>query len=155
MANIPELVDGLNGSDHKVAYQCLQQLEKESDLTADVYPFFNVFVELLSSPNSYLRTRGIILIAANAKWDSDNKIDEIMDSYLKHIADEKPITARQCIQALPTIAIYKPELREDIKNALLRANSGKYAESMQSLVQKDIQKALSEMDRINKESKAQ
>lgn len=149
MANIAELVDGLKGSDHKAAYQCLQQLEKESSLTADVYPFFNVFVELLSSPNSYLRTRGIILIAANAKWDTDYRIDEIIDIYVRHIADEKPITARQCIQALPTIAQYKPELKEDIKNALLRANPGKYAESMQPLVQKDIQKALIQIDNLN------
>ena len=149
MANIPELVNGLKNSNHKEAYRCLKQLENESSLSSEVYPFFDVFAELLSSPNSYLRTRGIVLIAANAKWDTDNKIDEIIDVYVKHIADEKPITARQCIQALPTIARYKPELREDIKNALLRANPGRYAESMQPLVQKDIQKALIQIDNLN------
>lgn len=145
MASISELVEGLKSSKHNEAYQCLKQLENESSQTSDVYPFFNVFVELLNSPNSYLRTRGIVLIAANSKWDTDYKIDEIIDSYLKHIEDEKPITARQCIQALPTISKYKPELKEDIKTALLRANPGRYAESMQSLVQKDIQKALNEI----------
>ena len=33
--------------------------------------------EMLDSDNPYIRTRGLLLISANAKWDSDNKIDEI------------------------------------------------------------------------------
>ncbi len=44
------------------------------------------------------------MIAYNAKWDKDNKIDEIIDKYLKHIQDVKSITARQCIKLLPMIA---------------------------------------------------
>ncbi len=64
------------------------------------------------------RTRRLTLIAYNAKWDKDNKIDEIIDEYLKHIEDVKPITARQCIKLLPMIAKNKPELKEDIVWAL-------------------------------------
>lgn len=44
------------------------------------------------------------MIVYNAKWDKDNKIDEIIDKYLKHIQDVKPITTRQCIKLLPMIA---------------------------------------------------
>ncbi|WP_312441038.1 hypothetical protein [Lacrimispora sp.] len=40
----------------------------------------------------------ITLIAANAKWDRDNRIDEIIDELLRHVMDEKPVTARQCIK---------------------------------------------------------
>ena len=77
---------------------------------------------MLDDPNSYIRTRGILLIAANAKWDIDYKIYEIIDSLLKHITDDKPITARQCIKSLPIIAKYKPDLTDDICNALKTAN---------------------------------
>ena len=47
-------------------------------------------------------------------------VDEIIDGYLKHITDVKPITARQCIKLLPMIAKDKPELRNDICSALDR-----------------------------------
>lgn len=44
--------------------------------------------------------------------------DEIIDKYLKHITDVKPITARQCIRLLPVVAKYKPELKNDIISAI-------------------------------------
>ncbi len=94
MSNIQDLVDGLMNKDDKHAYQCLKRLEDESNLSDDVYPFFDIFVEMLNNRNSYIRTRGMLLIAANAKWDTDNKIDEIINEYLKPILDEKPITAK-------------------------------------------------------------
>lgn len=148
VTDIQNLVIGLIHSDNKQAYQFLKILENESFHSAVVYPFFDNFVEMLSSTNSYVRTRGIILIAANAKWDRDYKIDEIIDKYLKHITDVKPITARQCIKMLPTLAKYKPDLKPDIENALHSANLTKYKESMQSLVWKDIQKCLADIQNL-------
>ncbi|NMA85389.1 MAG: SufBD protein [Epulopiscium sp.] len=134
----------MNSYDNQ-AYQCLKQLKDKSSHSAEVYEFFDTFAEMLSNTNSYIRTRGIVLIAANAKWDVDYKIDEIIDEYLKHIVDDKPITARQCIKALPSIVKYKPDLKNDIENALHRANPSRYKESMQSLIFKDIQKSLEDI----------
>ncbi len=94
------------------------------------------------------RTRRLTLIAYNAKWDKDNKIDEIIDEYLKHIEDVKPITARQCIKLLPMIAKNKPELKEDIVSALQKADISIYADSMQPLVYKDIQNSLAEIEKL-------
>ena len=56
--------------------------------------------------------------------------------------DGKPITARQCIKALPNIAKFKPDLIDDIHAALNSANPQRYADSMQSLVYNDIRAAL-------------
>lgn len=44
---------------------------------------------ILDSDNSYVCIRGLTLLAYNAKWDKDYKIDEIIDKYLKHITDVK------------------------------------------------------------------
>lgn len=140
--DIESLVNGLIDSDDKHAYQCLKQLEDESVKSSAVYPYFDLFVEMLDNTNSYIRTRGIILIAVNAKWDVDYKIDEIIDKYLKHITDIKPITARQCIKSLPALVQYKPELKDDVINALCMANLLRYKQSMKSLVLKDIQDSL-------------
>ncbi|MPM29187.1 hypothetical protein SDC9_75727 [bioreactor metagenome] len=145
VSNIQSLVDGLRDKNNQYAYECLKQLESESKLSDAVYSHLDSFISMLEDSNSYIRTRGILLIAANAKWDRDNKIDEIIDSYLRHIMDAKPITARQAIQALPTIARYKPELIDQISNALRSANPQTYSSSMQPLVDKDTQDALREI----------
>ena len=82
---ISELVSGLYDSNDKSAYKCLQELELISEKDSSVYSFFDTFVEMLDNSNSYIRTRGLLLISANAKWDSDYKIDEIIYKYLKRI----------------------------------------------------------------------
>ena len=102
-------------------------------------------LDMMDSDNSYIRTRALTLIAYNAKWDKDYKIDEMIDRYLRHITDVKPISARQCIKLLPMIAKNKPDLKEDILAALHKADVSRYADSMQPLVYKDIQKALAEI----------
>ena len=148
MDEIEKLVEDLSSKDDKYAYNCLKQLETVSKMSNCVYLYFDTFAEMLDSPNSYIRTRGLILIAANSKWDKDHKIDEIIDKYLKCIMDDKPITARQCIKALPTIAKYKPELVNCICTALGKANPEIYKSSMKSLVYNDIVSALEKINSI-------
>ena len=139
--NISETVALLLDPDSRVAYRALQDLQAESEASDRVYPHMDQFSAMLDSDNSYVRTRGLTLLAYNARWDTDYKIDEVIDRYLKHITDVKPITARQCIKLLPMIAKYKPELREDILSALYKANVSFYPDSMQTLVWKGIQTA--------------
>ena len=143
--NIAETFELLFDKNSNVAYKALQELQKESAETDCVYPYMDRLSDMLDSDNSYIRTRGLTLIAYNAKWDKDYKIDEIIDKYLRHITDVKPITARQCIKLLPIIAKYKPELKNDILSALHKVNTCVYGDSLQSLVYKDIQKALKEI----------
>lgn len=146
--NIAETFELLFNKNNNVAYKALQKLQKESEETDCVYPYMDRLSDMLDSDNSYLRTRGLTLLAYNAKWDKDYKIDEIIDKYLKHITDIKPITARQCIKLLPIVAKYKPELKNDILSALYKANISVYDDSMKSLVYKDIQKVLKEIQKL-------
>lgn len=146
--NTAETFELLFDKNNKVAYKALQELQKESEKTDHVYPYMDRLSDMLNSDNSYIRTRGLILIAYNAKWDKDYKIDEVIDDYLKHITDVKPITARQCIKLLPVIAENKLELKNDILSALQKADISFYDDSMQPLVYKDIQKALKEIQKL-------
>ena len=143
--NIAETFELLFDKNNKVAYKALQELQKESEEANCVYPYMDRLSDMLDSDNSYIRTRGLTLIAYNAKWDKDYKIDEIIDKYLRHITDVKTITARQCIKLLSIIVKYKPELRNNILSALHKANLCIYDDSMQPLVYKDIQKVLKEI----------
>lgn len=146
--NIADTFELLFNKNNNVAYKALQELQKESKETDCVYSYVDRLSDMLDSDNSYIRTRGLTLLAYNAKWDKDYKIDEIIDKYLKHITDVKPITARQCIKLLPIVAKYKPELKNDILSALYKADISVYDDNMQPLVHKDIQKALKEIEKL-------
>ena len=148
LGNIGETFELLFDKNNNVAYKAFQELQKESEETDCVYPFIDRLSDMLDSDNSYIRTRGLTLLAYNAKWDKEYKVDEIIDEYLKHITDVKPITARQCIKLLPIIAKHNPELKNDILSALNKANISIYDYSMQPLVYKDIQKALKEIKKL-------
>ncbi len=143
--SIEAIFERLLDKNNRTAYAALQDLQKESEHSDKVYSYMDKLFDMLDSDKSYIRTRGLTLIACNSKWDSDNKIDEIIDEYLKHITDVKPITARQCIKLLPMIAKHKPELKNDIVSALKKANISGYADSMRQLVCKDIQNAIAEI----------
>ena len=146
MQTVDELMDGLRGKDNQVAYACLRTLGARSEASPEVYRRMDALVEMMGSDNSYQRTRGLLLIAANARWDVDNRIDEIIDAFLTHVEDAKPITALQCIQCLPELARYKPELVPDIQRALTEAKTYRYPDTMRSLVRKDIADALRRID---------
>lgn len=146
--NTAEIFELLFDKNNNTAYKALQELQRKSLDSDEVYPYMDRLGDMLDSDNSYIRTRGLTLLACNSKWDRDNKIDEIIDKYLKHITDVKPITARQCIKLLPTIAENKPELKDDIVSALRKADISFYDDSMQPLIYKDIQKSLKEIQKL-------
>lgn len=91
---VEELLELLTSQDNSQAYQALKALEEMSAESNCLYPHMDKFIAMASSGNSYVRTRGLALIAHNAKWDVDDKIDGIIGGYLEHITDEKPICAR-------------------------------------------------------------
>lgn len=139
---VEELLELLASRDNSQAYQALKALEEMSAESNCLYPHMDKFIAMASSGNSYVRTRGLALIAHNAKWDVDGKIDGIIDRYLEHITDEKPICARQCIKLLPLLAEAKPALAPKIVSSLRDANVARYPDSMRPLVQKDTRDSL-------------
>lgn len=142
MKSIEDLVQDLHHHNHNFAYASMKQLIDESRKSNCVYPFFDKFIDMLEDENSYVRNRGIALISENARWDVDNKVDEMIDLYLMHINDCKPITARQCIKGLKAIILAKEDLIPDIKKALYQAKTERYADSMRGLIEKDISSIL-------------
>ena len=137
----------LTGKDAKDAYALTQQITSESRESNTWYPHFGQFSELLRHKNSLVRNRAISILAANARWDREGKFDALLDEFLSHVTDVKPITARQCVAALPDIAEAKPELASRIRAALEQADLSGYPDSMQLLVLKDIVASLRKMER--------
>ena len=136
----------LTGKDAKDAYAFTQQIVAESRDSDAWYPCFDRFAELLRHKNSLVRNRAISILAANARWDKVGKFDALLDEFLTHVTDIKPITARQCVAALPEIMEAKPALIPRIRSALEHANLSGYADSMQPLLLKDIVAVLQTME---------
>jgi hypothetical protein len=146
-SNIGFYIEQLFSKDNNAAYQALKTLAALSAESDAVYAYFDRFVRMLQEGSSYIRTRGMLLIAANVRWDEENKIESALGDYLGRILDEKPITARQCIQSLPEIARCKPQFRGRIIEALKNADVSGYADTMRPLLVKDIANALKTIEK--------
>ena len=132
------LVADLTSKDDKYACAVADKIISESQVTDEWYEYFDAFASLLNHPNSLVRNRALYILAANAKWDDDNRFDAILSEYLSHITDEKPITARQCIKALAQVGIAKPQYIPRILSCFQGADLSKYKDSMRPLIEKDI-----------------
>ena len=142
MNPIEAQIEELKNKDQKTAYQALKHLLAISETRAEVSYYFDRFVALLQDPQSYVRTRGLLLIGANARWVEEKTCDAALPFCLALIQDPKPITRRQCIQALPSLSASHPSLKPSILAALTNAQIQDVPETMQRLIAKDIQKTL-------------
>ena len=144
--DIDACIARLTGKEAKDAYAFAQQIAADSRESDAWYPYVDQFAALLRHKNSLVRNRAISILAANARWDTDGKFDALLDEFLSHVTDTRPITARQCIAALPELAAAKPNLIPQIRAALEQADLSGYPDSMQPLLLKDIVTALQRMD---------
>ena len=136
------LVDWLSEKDDKLRYSSLLVLQSRSKDTADLYKYWDVFVSKLGSDNSYQRSIGLMMIAANVRWDKNALFEAVFDDYCALLGDEKPITVRQCIQSFEDIVPHKPLLNSKIADILMNINILNAKETMRKLFLTDIIKIL-------------
>ena len=133
-----ETIAKLTVKDDKYACAIADKIISESLDTDEWYEYFDSFASLLNHPKSLVRNRALNILAANAQWDDENRFDTILDDYLTHITDEKPITARQCIKALRQIGAAKPQYIPRIIDCFRSADLSKYKDSMRPLIEQDM-----------------
>lgn len=133
-----DIIARLTSKDDKSACAFADRIISESRDTDAWYEYFDVFAGLLGDPKSLVRNRTLYILAANARWDSEDRFASVMPAFLAHITDDKPITARQCIKALAQVGQAKPQYIPVILSALHDADLSKYKDSMRPLIEKDI-----------------
>lgn len=136
--DIATLVEWLTLKDNNVRYQAFLLLQHRSQGFSDVYPFWDVFRKKLRDANSFQRSIGMMLIAENAKWVDGGRMRDTLDDCFLLLADEKPITVRQCIQSLGKIALVQPDTCAAIAGKLLEFDPGTVSETMRKSVLLDI-----------------
>ena len=133
------IIAKLTAKDDKYACAIADKIISESQDTDEWYEYFDTFASLLNHPKSLVRNRVLYILDANAQWDDENLFDAILEDYLAHITDEKPITARQCIKALVQVGMAKPQYISKILSCLHGADLSKYKDSMRPLIEKDME----------------
>lgn len=128
----------LASKDDRTACALADRIIAESQETDAWYAYFDDVATLLGHPKSLVRNRALHILTANAQWDEENRFDAVIDDFLAHVTDEKPITARQCIKALAQVGQAKPQYIPQILSALRSADLSPYRDSMRPLIEKDI-----------------
>ena len=134
-----DIIAKLTAKDDKYACAIADKIISESQDTDEWYEYFDAFASLLNHPKSLVRNRVLYILAANAQWDDENRFDAILEDYLAHISDEKPITARQCIKTLVQVGMAKPQYIPRILSCFHDADLSKYKDSMRPLIEKDME----------------
>ena len=134
-----DIIAKLTTKDDKYACAIADKIISESQDTDEWYEYFDAFASLLNHPKSLVRNRVLYILAANAQWDDENRFDAILEDYLAHITDEKPITARQCIKTLVQVGMAKPQYIPRILSCFHDADLSKYKDSMHPLIEKDME----------------
>gem|GEM_PF-5203964 len=129
----------LYGKSTKEGYVNLQELEVLSEKGDTLYPYSDDFIAMLNDEHNGIRIKGFRLLCKQAKWDSDNKINEAIDDMLAALRDEKPTAVRQALQYLKYVVPYKKELNERIKKAALSIDYLQFKDTMRPLIVKDVQ----------------
>lgn len=141
-ADIAPLVERLASQEDKIRYPAFLLLRARSALANDLYPYWDTLAEKLTSHNSYQRSLGAMLLAANARWDEAGRMHAVLPALLTLLNDEKPITIRQTIQALPQVLAAQPALAGEISAALMQLDLTTIKETMRKLVLTDVMEAL-------------
>lgn len=140
--DVSMLVPRLDSAEDKIRYPAFLLLRARSAIANDVYPFWDVLDGKLASENSYQRSLGAMLLAANAWHDTAGRMRKSLPRLLALLTDPKPITVRQCAQALPEILAAKPELAEPIGAAIMAVDLLLFKDTMRKLILVDFLDAL-------------
>ena len=124
---IEELVQGLMASKGTLRYGCEKVLRLISEQQPElVYPFFDRYVELLGSKNSFLQWGAILTIGNLAAVDSDRRFEAIFRKYYAPITGPVMVTAANIIRSSAKIISAKPELAQKITRAILKVEKAEF-----------------------------
>ena len=133
-----EVIKRLTNKDDKKAYEYTKKISVESAKSDKYLDMIPDFAGMLQDQNSYIRTRFFILICNQARWANDGQIKDVYKQMSPLLNDPKPTVVRQCLNALHEVALFRPEMCDDIKKSLSKIDLSIYKDSMVPLIKKDI-----------------
>ena len=90
-----EMLEALQDRDDKKAYAFSKEIRETSSVSDAYYSYFEDFASLLTAKSSYVRSRGFLLCCAQARWDTEGKLETSLPAMVTLLYDEKPTVVRQ------------------------------------------------------------
>jgi hypothetical protein len=123
-ALIPEVLEGVSSPKAAVRYGCAAVLMELSKKHPErLYPYWDSFVELLSSKHRILVWNGLAIIANLCFVDSEMRFDALFDKYYSFINDPYMVTVANAVANSEQIGSAKPYLASKITSELLKVES--------------------------------
>jgi hypothetical protein len=117
---LAQLLDGLTSKKETYRYNCSNTIDLISNEHGKVlYPYWNYFVDLLSSDNTYHKISALNIIANLVKDDVENRFASVFDRYYELLDDKSMITATYIARYSAKIVNARPELEKAITGKLL------------------------------------
>lgn len=140
-------LEALQSSDEGSA-AAVRTLIYASRENSDVYKHYDRLLSLMRSENEITRTRVILLLAHNARWDEDGLLDKALDEYLSHLYDEGGETAEHVIRSLVWIAREKPYLKERFLSELGNYHLERISDANRALIEANLKDSISQLEKI-------
>lgn len=117
---LSDVVKGVLSSTEVLRFNSFKVLLLVSEENPELlYPYWDTFVTLLTSVNTYQRHIAVYLLANLTRKDTEGKFEEIFDTYYDLLDDKSVIPAAHLALNSGKIAKAKPHLQTEITNKLL------------------------------------
>ena len=136
--NKEEIFNVFYEKDKWEVYRKFQEIENSIEDSNELYQYFDEIKNMLLNEKTHIRVRGFRIICKLAKYDEENKINDIIDILLNELDDEKTTAVRHCLEALNMLLLYKLDLSDKIEKKLRNIDYSKYKDSIIPLIKKDI-----------------
>jgi hypothetical protein len=121
---IAEIFKGLNSPQAHTKYKSIKVLNLLSRRhPALLYPYFDIFVNLLDGPNNILKWNALDILANLVKVDEERKFDSLFSRYYDFMNEGSLITAAHVVESSPVIVQERPDWEPRITWALLSADT--------------------------------
>ena len=145
-AALSELLEGVLSKKEKIRFNCFKVLLFISEKHPKVlYPQWDFFADLLTSPNTYFKYIAIYIIANLTRRDPKNRFEKIFNKYYGLLDDESVIPPSHVAANSAKIAKAKPELQTKITNRLLRIDKTHHQPERKDLIKGYVIEAFSEL----------
>ena len=141
-----EMLEALQDRDDKKAYAFSKEIRENSAASDVYYSYFEDFASLLTAKSSYVRSRGFALCCAQARWDTEGKLETSLPAMVTLLYDEKPTVVRQCLAALHEVVLFRPELSGKLCEAVKKIDLTRYKDTMAPLIKKDADALLKALE---------
>ena len=144
-----DIINEKTDKDDKKAYARTKAIAAASEFSPEYYSCLESFASLLNDKKSYIRTRAFILCCSLARWDDGGKLKQLLPELMVLFHDTKPTVARQCLNAVKEIVVFRPELSKTIDAELEQIDLSGYKDSMANLIRADIAELRELIEEVN------